>query len=369
MMVDELRAGGAERFAVALASEIDHERFDVVLVVTRRGEWPDERAHVLRRGVDLLELGRGSTLEFGPWLRLARFLRDHDVDVLHAHKFGSNVWASIVGRAAGVPVVIATEHTWSFEGQRLRRVLDRRLVGRATDVTVAVSEADRERMIAVERIAPDHIRVIPTGLVPPLDRPPARAADLRGEVGAPPGALLVLTACQLRPQKALEVLLEAHASLRERVPAVLVIAGDGPERGRLEAHSRTLGDDAVHFLGERDDVASLLAQCDVFAMSSDNEGTPLALIEAMSAGRAIVATDVGGIPAMTPDRECALLVPARDPAALADALTRLARDPALRERLGSRALRRSGEYAFPRVVAAWQDLYVELLAARSAPAA
>lgn len=364
MMADLLRHGGAERFAVALASGLDPARFEVTMIAARRDDWRDEREHLLHHGVSLLELGRRSSTHLAPWAALRRFLRDRRVEILHTHKYGSNVWGSVVGRLAGVPVVIATEHSWSFEGQPVRRMLDRHLVGRLADVTVAVSQADRRRMIDIEGIPEQQVRVIPTGLVPPLVSIPDPGLDLRAAIGAEPGEVIVATAARLRPEKAIDVLLEAHARARAEAPCHLVVIGDGPDRERLEGVADRLGREGVHFLGQRSDVLSLLRQCDIFALSSDREGSPLALVEGMAAGLAPVATKVGGVPEIAPAGSVAVLVPPRDPEALGAAIARIASDGAERARLAQAAELRARDYAFPNIVAMWQDLYEQALAAR-----
>lgn len=362
MMVDLLRAGGAERFAVALASGLDPARYEVTMVAVRGGEWDEERAHLLHHGVHVLEMGRRSSKHLTPWIGLRRFLRERRIDVLHAHKFGSNVWGSLVGRAAGVPVIVATEHSWSFTDQPVRQFLDRHLIGRLANVTVAVSEADRRRMIEIEGLPDEQIRVIPTGLVPPLVSVADPGYDLRSAIGAAPDEVLIATVCVLRPEKAVDVLLEAHRRAAATAPCRLVIIGDGPDRARLEGIADRLGRDGVHFLGQRFDVLPLLRQCDVFALSSDREGSPLALVEGMAAGLAPVATRVGGVPEIAPAGDVAVLVPPRDVAALADALARVAADGGERARLAEAAATRARDYAFPNIVARWQDLYEEALA-------
>ncbi len=362
MMVDLLRAGGAERFAVALAAGLDPDRYEVTMVAVRGGEWDEERAHLLHHGVSVLEMGRRSSRHLTPFLGLRRFLRERRIDVLHTHKFGSNVWGSVVGRAARVPVVIATEHSWAFSDQPVRQALDRHLIGRLADVTVAVSEADRRRMMEIEGLPDAQIRVIPTGLVPPLVSVPDPGFDLREAIGAGPDEVLIATVCVLRPEKAIDVLLEAHRRAAATVPCRRVIIGDGPDRDRLEGIADRLGRDGVHFLGQRFDVLPILRQCDVFALSSDREGSPLALVEGMAAGLAPVATRVGGVPEIAPAGDVAVLVPPRDPAALGDALARVAADAGERARLAAAAEARAGDFAFPNVVARWQALYDEALA-------
>jgi glycosyltransferase involved in cell wall biosynthesis len=349
-------SGGAERVAVDLAQHLPRERFSAAVCATRRVEPPWD-ATLRERGVRWFALGRRSSADVLPFARLARLLRRERVDVVHAHMFGSNVWATVVGRAARVPVVVAHEHTWDYEGQPLRRLLDRRLIGRYADAFVAVSDADRERMVALERVAPEKVLVMPNGYVP-RDGP---AGDLRAELGLAAGVPLVGIIAQLRPQKAHEVLLEAFAQLSAR--AHLVIAGDGPRRAALEAQAAALGvAGRTHFLGVRDDVTSVLAALDVAAISSDFEGTPLFALECMAARTPLVATAVGGLPALLGDD--AVLVPPRDPAALAAGIDRLLADPALRATLAEAAAARARPHEIGAVAERFGALYTDLLERR-----
>ena len=349
-------SGGAERVAVDLAQHLSRDRFSAAVCATRRVEAPWDE--VLReRGVRWFALGRRSSADVVPFARLARLLRRERVDVVHGHMFGSNVWATVVGRAARVPVVVAHEHTWDYEGQPLRRLLDRRLVGRYADAFVAVSEADRERMIAIERVPAEKVLVLPNGYVPRG----APAGDLRSELGLAAEVPLVGVVAQLRPQKAHEVLLDAFARLR--AGAHLVIAGDGPRRGALEARANALGvAGRTHFLGVRDDVPSVLAALDVAVISSDFEGTPLFALECMAARTPLVATAVGGLPALLGD--AAVLVPPRDPAALAAGIDRLLGDPRLRAALADAALERARPHEIGAVAERFGALYMDLLERR-----
>src|SRR5208283_5502390 len=153
-LVDLLSAhGGAEQLALVIATRLDPERFESILCVSR---WPPTAAQeaMEQSAQDALELMRGTGVRFLPlarrykvdavaWTRLASFLRRERVHVLHAHKSGSNVWGGLVGRMARVPVVLAHEHTWSYEGQPLRRLLDREIVARLADRVIAVSREDQ----------------------------------------------------------------------------------------------------------------------------------------------------------------------------------------------------------------------------------
>ena len=154
--------GGAEIFAIELADRIDRSRFDVEICVSRQAPVPDLRERLEATGLPVIHLDRTSVRDVRPWARLVRHLRSRPTDILHAHTYGANVWASVIGRIARTPAIIATEHTWSYEGDPLRVFLDRHLVSRNA-AFVAVSERDRERMIEIERVPAEVTRVIPTG--------------------------------------------------------------------------------------------------------------------------------------------------------------------------------------------------------------
>ncbi len=279
---------------------------------------------------------------------------------MHNHKFGSNLWGTIIGRACGVPVVIAHEHTWSFEGNRPRLWLDGHVIGRLATCFIAGSAADGERMVRLEGVAPDKVQVMPgTAYLP---RPVAFDRDIRHELGLAPGAPLVAVAAVLRPQKAMDVLLSAQARVLQRVPeAHLVIAGDGecrPELERLAGELELQGH--VHFLGNRADVDAILKAADVAALSSDFEGSPMFVAECMANGTPLVSTAVGGIPDMLEGGRSGVLVTPRDPAALAEAVIRLLVDPDERSRLAAEGSRRLADFSAEAVAARYGELYERL---------
>ena len=363
LLVDNLiPGGGAERLVGQIAVRLDRTRIDPFVVVTRPllGPAADE---VRASGVPIVVLDRTRPWELWKWRPLIRLLRRERIDVLHSHKFGSNLWGSLFGRLGGVPVVVAHEHTWSYEGQPLRRFLDREVIARLSDRFVAVSREDRRRMTSVEGIAPSKTLFLPIGVPPPA---PATGRDVRAEVGAGPGDPVVGTVCGLRPQKALHVLIEAAAGLAPEFPSLrVVIAGEGEERPRLEelVAARGLGD-VVTLLGfvPPQEVPDVVAALDVAVNSSDFEGSPLAVMEFMAGGKATVATRVGGTPDLIDDGVHGLLVPRGDSAALAAAIARLLRDPALRASLGERARERQrSEFDIDVFVRRLEQLYEELL--------
>jgi glycosyltransferase involved in cell wall biosynthesis len=361
MLLDSLDAhvGGGERFAAGLATHLPADRVQVSFCATRRIDARWSRI-LTDAGVPHFSLGRQRATDVLPFRRLGGYLRGHEIEILHGHKFGSNVWATVVGRLAGVPIVIGHEQTWSYEGDPVRRFLDGQLIGRFADRFVAVSSADRERMIALEGVPAAKTVLELNGFVP---RPQPGTADLRAELGLPADAPIVGTVCMLRHQKALHVLLDAFAQVRAvRPDAHLVIGGDGECRDELEAQARQLGlNGSAHFLGLREDVDAILPAFTVAAMSSDYEGTPLFAFECMAAGVPLVATNVGGLPDMLDHERSALLVPRRDPGALADALRTLLDDEPRREAQAKAAHARIDRYTMDAVAGRFADLYDELL--------
>jgi glycosyltransferase involved in cell wall biosynthesis len=293
-----------------------------------------------------------------PYLLSERF------DVIHTHMFGSNLWGTTIGAACRVPVRIAHEHTWSYEGDPVRMWLDGHVIGRFATRFIAVSEADARRMVQIEGVPADKVIVMPTAYVPRNGAAPAAVTDIRTELGIPADAPLIATAAIMRPQKALEVMIEALALLLKRVPdAHLVIAGDGPERPMLEKYTLGLGlGDRVHLLGVRQDVDAILKEADVAALSSDFEGMPLFTFESAASGTPLVATEVGALPDLVEDGHSGLLVPPRDPEALAQGMATLLMDPDRRERLAVAAAERLEQYTIDRVAVEFADLYERLRA-------
>lgn len=353
-------AGGAERFVIGLAQALSPERYEALVATTRQAEGAllGELQAAGVRHVDACRRGRFDVR--GLW-RLLRFLFTERIDVLHANKFGSNVWGVLFGRLARVPVVIAEEHTWSYTGQRLRPLIDGRVIGPLSDAFVAVSTADRDRMISLEHVRPEKVEVIPTAYIP---RAGGGGADVRAELGLEPGVPLVGTVAILRPQKALEVLLDAFAIVAAQRPDPhLVLAGAGESEAALRAQARDLGlEERIHFLGLRQDVNAVWRSIDVGAISSDFEGTPIAALEAMVNGTPLVATAVGGVPDLVQDGVSGLLVPPRDPQALAAGLLRLLDDPDERAAFAAAGERRVGDFSLDTLVERTEALYERLLA-------
>jgi glycosyltransferase involved in cell wall biosynthesis len=353
--------GGAERFVVGLAEHMPRDRVEPWVCSTRQGDETAIRA-LAQAGIPHLNLGRTGRWQVHRLGGLLRTVRRARFDVVHAHKFGSNVWGVVLGRLSRVPVILAHEHTWSYTGNRLRVWVDRWIIGRLATRFIAVSEADRRRMVEIEHVAREKTLVMPTAYIPHSRRDGGASGGIRAELGLTADVPLVGAAVGLRPQKALDVMLRAHARLIQTVhSAHLVIAGEGECLPELERLVEQLGiGDSVHLVGVRNDVDAILEAVDVGAMSSDWEGLPLFVFECMAARTPLVATAVGGLTEIVEDGITGLLVAPRDPDALADALARVLTDRPFAQRLASAAAERLHEYEIPAVAERFANLYEEL---------
>lgn len=291
----------------------------------------------------------------GWMLRLAAAIRRDEIDLVHMHLFGDSLHGCLAARLAGVDPTVLTLHSMATFHTRLQRLGYRFLLPRVTRA-VACSEAVRASFL--ENVPDAGIETIPNGVDPPkvLDR-----RDARAKLGCEGDALLVGAVGRLVEEKGLATLIAALAQVvRESVQQVrLVILGEGPLRPTLEAAVREAGLAGVVALpGFRPDAPQLLKAFDVIVVSSVNEGLSMALLEAMAAGRCVVATNVGGNADAVRHRQEGLLVPPRDPSGLAAALRRVVEDPGLRARLGNAAARRfQRRFTADRMAAAYERLY------------
>jgi glycosyltransferase involved in cell wall biosynthesis len=335
LMIGQLGLGGTEKQLVLLAKGLQrHGVHTTVLVMFHGG--PGETA-LREAGIPVLHLGfrtraaewRMPVINAAAFAALVGRLRRIRPDVLHAFLPHSYVPAAPAARLAGVPVLVAGRRSMGefAKGHRVFQVSEY-LATRATDLLIANAGAVAENTLSRERVPADKVAVVYNGL-PDSAFDPAEPASIRTE------RPVVLCVANLRHDKGHRYLLDGIESLQEQgLPCTLLIAGEGPERASLERQTGRLGID-VRLLGARLDVPSLLARADVFVLPSLHEGMSNAVMEAMAAGKPIVATAVGGTTELIEDR--GVLVPPGDPQALAGGVRRLLTDPELAGRLGEEA--------------------------------
>lgn len=342
----------------------DPRRFEVHLCGLKSPE-PASRL-LAAQGIEVRHLGRGrfDPRVFSDIVALGRKL---GARILHVHGYAAADFGRLAARRLGVRLVLH-EHFADPAMPPYQGLADRALRS-LTDSAIAVSQSTRDFLVRERHVPVDRVRVIFNGApleeFAPVD--PARGAEVRAELGLPPEAVVIGSVGRLSEQKGHRFLLEAAATvLRGRSAVRVLLAGDGDLEPSLRRQARSLGiADRVVFAGHRSDVAALLGAIDVFCISSTYEGTPLALFEAMASAKAIVSTAVDGCREILVDGTSALLVPARDPGALAGALTRAVDDPVLRRALAEAARSASAAFDIRETVAKMEALYDELLDPRA----
>lgn len=356
VMLETDGPGGAELLVHQLCLELRHRGHRVVAVGPEHGEgWLSARLR--GSGIERRRLLLRRALDGRALRELTRILRQADVDAVHSHEFTMGVYGCAATRWLHVPHVI-TMHGDQGVTAAWRRRAALRWAFRHSHAAVAVSESTRGAMEGRLGLPAGALQVVYNGI--PV---PAGGGDgVRRELGLRGGEALVLAVGSLRPNKGHAILIEALARLRplrDLPRCVLAIAGQGPERAALESQAERLGvADRVRLLGQRDDIADVQAAADIFAMPSYAEGLPLALLEAMFAESAIIASRVGGIPEAVREGVEALLAPPGDAEAWSHALARLLSDTPLRDRLGAAAKHRAdAEFRIERMVDRYEALY------------
>jgi glycosyltransferase involved in cell wall biosynthesis len=361
-----LGPGGAETLLVAAAGR--HDRAKVSLSCAYVLPYKDHLAERLER------LGVATTCVGGDlrWpLRLARLVRDGGFDVVHVQSPLPATVARLAVRSLPAehrPALVSTEHnTWATFKAPTR--LANRWSGRLDGASFAVSDEVRVSMVQGGR---NGAVVLRHGIDVDAARAERRHRDrIRAELAVGPDEVLIGTAANFRPQKDYPNLLAAMAELARRgVAARLVAVGQGPQEAETRALVRELGlDGRVTLTGFRPDAVAVLGACDVFVLASAWEGLPVAAMEACALGLPVVATAVGGMAEEFTDDPAAVLVPARDANALADALEAVVGDPARRAAMAVAAAEHAARFDIGHAVTVLEDTYTRLAPKRPAPAA
>ncbi len=366
-VIGSLNVGGSERHLLHLVSRLNRSRFyPMVCCLFQTG--PLYR-QAQASGVPCVALNIRRTpnsfttacrLAAGA-LRLFRLICRERITILDAFLFQAYTVAIPSAWLAGVPVRIAQRRGLATSKPRLpgRRLLER-LVNRLTTQVVANSRATARDVAEDEGLPAERIRVIHNGVEVPAGPPPPGARP----PGLPAAGRIILCVANLIHYKGhLDLLEAAAAALPGHPDAALVLVGDGAMRRTIEeAVARSGLQGRVHLLGQREDVPALLAAADLFVLPSHEESFSNALLEAMAHGLPVIATAVGGNAEIVEDGVSGVLVPPRDPAALAGALAALLEDPAAARRMGEQGRARAAKlFPVDRMVQETEALYAALL--------
>jgi glycosyltransferase involved in cell wall biosynthesis len=363
--------GGPEKTILLGTALTDTTRFDVTVCYIR-----DERDGVFAidewsrsLGIPYIEVTEAHSLDPAVVPKLRAIVRERGIDIVHAHEYKTDFLALLVAKLEGI-IPLSTAHGWTGHSAKERYgyyPADRWLLARFPRV-IAVSEEIRQRLIRAGA-KPERVTTVLNSIDPgKFRRDPAREPVARAGLGLPADAVVLGAVGRAEPQKRFDLLVDAFAELAAARPRLhLVIAGDGSCLPALRDQVAALGPAGarVHLLGHRTDVPDLHHAFDVFVQSSDYEGTPNAVLEAMALGTPLVATRAGGTEEIAFDGVHGRLVACGDRAALVGAMAELCDDPARARSLAAAARHRvETDLAFANRVARVERIYEELMAAR-----
>lgn len=362
-LITELSTGGAQKALACLLRHLDRGRFIPAVACLYNGD-KIVAQQIRALGVPVTDLGMTAKWRCDALWRLYRLLRRERPTILHTWMFHANLSGRVLGRLAGVPIVISSRRNINIGGPW--RDLLNRCTAWLDDAVIAVCESAREAEIKRASAAPDKVVTIYNGVDAGRFATVnlRAAAQVRHFFGIAAEAPLLGAMGRLHPQKGFSDLLAALVQVREAIPSVrLLLVGDGGLRDSLETQAREMGlSGLVTFAGMRTDVPEILSALDVFVLPSLWEGMPNVLLEAMAAGLPVVATAVGGTPEVVVDGVTGLLVPPRDPAALAQAIATVLRDADVRRRMGEAGRERVERcFSLEEMVRRTEDLYEELI--------
>jgi glycosyltransferase involved in cell wall biosynthesis len=359
--------GGAEVYLSTLARSLDPDRIRLNALVPDDPTVPRLEAELGDAGVTIHRHRRPGFSWWEALPRIRRQLAGIGDQVLHVnlpstYDAGLSCVAA-AARMAGYRRVVTTEHLPMIQ-RRYKRFPMKVLFSEAVDTIIVLAEGTRDDVIRRHHMPAEKTRLIPLGVEDPPQCAPEVEAALRAETDSPPGTLILGIVGRLSERKGHRILLEALSILRgqNRLPASLRlwVIGEGEDRGPIEEAcvERGLGG-IVHMIGPRDDAPSLMRLIDLLVVPSLMETTPFVILEAMAAGRPVIASRIYGIPEMVEEGESGFLIRPGDPADLARALGPLVVEEAdLRSRFGRRARERfEARFAAKRMAHATEMAY------------
>ena len=347
--------GGAEKVFLELARSMKEDYGEEVACVVNKGDLADQ---LEKLGIPVTEIYWSKWRTLQTILELKRVLSSFKPDVIHSHHRFTTFLLNLCFKKDNL--ILHTEHVPRT---------DRRRLFRFGHFATAVHESIRENLIQNYRVPADKVVTIPNAIR--LGKPnPEKFRELKKKFGSEAGRILILCIGRLEEQKGHRYLIEAverlAGSYREKIRILLV--GDGKLRGDLEAQIQKAGLKSVFvFLGHSSDISELLALCDFLVLPSLWEGMPLVILEAYSAGKTVIVTDIPGSRELVRPRETGILVPSRDSQALAEALREIIDHPELIPMMGEKAREKwVRECSFDKVTARYHELYQNLVSRKNA---
>ncbi|MEW6418488.1 MAG: glycosyltransferase [Nitrospirota bacterium] len=361
-LVLEMDLGGLQRIVYQLINGIDKERFIPYLCCLDRGGIFYEQLALHSIKTYILERKPGP-FDIRLFIKLCQILSKERIDVIHSQN-GCTLYAALAGRLAGVSGIVHTDHGRLVPDKRSAIWEDRissymidHFIGVSDNLSDYLSSAvkiNRKKLITI-------INGVDTSRFVPVD--PERKQALRSTIGLTEADKVIGTVCRLDPIKNLDFLLKCFPAIVSLVPnAMIVIAGDGPNRDHLIKHAETLGiSSRVIFLGRSSNVENIMPMFDIYACTSLSEGTSMTILEAMSCGLPVIASDVGGNSRLV-DSSNGYLFPLNDEALFTNNIIALLNDKAVLNELGSQSrIKVQKEFSIDQMIESYQRLYESVI--------
>lgn len=344
VMIDHLTIGGAQRLLLTQARAMRGSTQTIRVI--NLGQASPISAQLRALDVEVVDIGTTRLRDGDAARRVAALLRDWKPDLLHVHLIDATLLGALLARRLRIPLVV-TLHNEQPDGgglsAQVKNALERFILSHRTRHVIACGPRVASRQKS--RVGRTPTTTVVNRVSRPAEVSATRRAELRVALGCGASSCLFVAIGRLAPQKGFDILLAAFAEAQRSSPdARLLIVGDGEDQKALATQLAAAGlGSSAQLLPSRPDIAEILAAADVFVLPSRWEGLPLVLLEAMAAGLPVVASAVGDVPTVV-DEAGAIVVPAEDAAALANAMVQLAADPERRRRMGEASRTRSAPY-------------------------
>lgn len=364
LLIDRLGGGGAERVVVEIASHLPLN-FECLVVCTRDTGTSSYVDMLVEKGIPIISIGRKSRFDIRGFFVLRNLINTFKPDIIHSHKYGSNVIARITKLTfRKFPILICHEHTWSYNPKERTRIIINKLLSPLSDAIIAVSENDKKSLIEIEGLPADKISVIYNGIDFQRLMPSVEIADFLPTIGLDNSSFIAVVLAKLHSQKGHEVLFKALTQIIiTNQNFQLLVVGEGVLEASLRELAHDLNIDAnIKFLGFRSDIGNILAACDLVILPSFFEGHPIALLEAMAAGKIVIATNVGGVPEVIQDGKTGLLVRANSIADLVEKTNEVINNFDDYKLMGAEASKDiRSKFSIEKSISEYLELYSELL--------
>jgi glycosyltransferase involved in cell wall biosynthesis len=359
LQIYKLEVGGAEKVICALANCLDKTYFSPVVISFKKGQLLDE----INNDIPVIILNKKSKIDIRFFWRLLKIFKKYQFDLIHSHTLSPNLWGAILGNIFKIPS-ISTEHTIS-QNKNSVKILIWKLIFRLNQRTVFVSESVK-KTYTIPSLLKKKTKIVYNGISVPKNRRKIenQTKQKKQMFNIEEDDTILCTIGRLEPPKghiyliyALKKLLNEHKNIK------CIFVGDGSLRDKLENEAFELGVlKNIIFTGIRSDVPDILRFCDVIVIPSIREGFSLALLEAMAAGKPIIATNVGGNKEAIEHRKSGLIVEPRDVKGLSEGISFLLKNSKVASEFGYNArLKYSNGFTNTIMIQKYQDLYFELL--------